>query len=246
MKITTVTFVTKGYVFLLLLNTMENIGKILSDCQLFLGMDAEQITHLINQVHYQISRFNKNEVIALSGDEIKNQLIVIEGSVKGEMMDFNGKTIKIEDIRSPRPLAPAFLFGKNNVYPVHIVANEDVRMLVIPKQSFIQMMQIEEKVLSNFMNIISNRAQFLSNKIKFLSFQSIKGKIAHYLLQQIKIRQTELIILDISQAQLAELFGVTRPSLGRVIRELDKDGLIEAKAKEIRILDKMKLSLLLK
>jgi hypothetical protein len=32
--------------------------------------------------------------------------------VKGEMTDYNGKTIKIEDIEAPRPLAVAFLFGK--------------------------------------------------------------------------------------------------------------------------------------
>lgn len=225
---------------------MENISKILIDCQLFSGLNPEQILKLLKHTHYQVKRFNKDEVIAHSGDEINNQLIVLEGSVKGEMMDFDGKTIKIEDIASPRPLAPAFLFGKNNIYPVNIVANEEVRILSISKQSFIHMMQIEEKVLRNAMNIISNRAQFLSNKIKFLSFQSIKGKLAHYLLHQMKMRQTDVIILDKSQTQLAELFGVTRPSLGRAVRELDNDGLIEAKAKQIHILDRIKLSALLK
>jgi CRP-like cAMP-binding protein len=185
-------------------------------------------------------------MIAISGEEITHQLIVLQGSVKGEMMDFSGKTIKIEDIPSPRPLAPAFLFGQKNIYPVNIVANMDVTMLAIPKASFVQMMQSNEYVLRNFLNIISNRAQFLSNKIKFLSFQSIKGKVAHYLLQKLKSRPDHVVILDKSQVQLAELFGVTRPSLGRAIREMDNEGIIEARAKEITILDKEKLSALLK
>ncbi len=96
------------------------------------------------------------------------------------------------------------------------------------------------------MNIISNRAQFLSNKIKFLSFQTIKGKIAHYLLEQVRKSGSDIVILDKSQTQLAELFGVTRPSLGRAIRELDQDGLIDAKAKQIRIVERNKLSAFLK
>jgi CRP-like cAMP-binding protein len=95
------------------------------------------------------------------------------------------------------------------------------------------------------MSIISNRAQFLSNKIKFLSFQSIKGKLALYLLERVKMTGSDTIILDKSQAQLAELFGVTRPSLGRAVRELHEDMLIEAKAKQIKILDKQRLSGLL-
>ena len=75
--------------------------------------------------------------------------------------------------------------------------------------------------------------------------QSIKGKIALYLLEQVKIMDSDTILLGKSQAQLSELFGVTRPSLGRAIRELDQEGLIEAKAKQITILDRNGLSRLL-
>ena len=44
------------------------------------------------------------------------------------------------------------------------------------------MLQKSEKVLVNFVDIVSSRGQFLSNKIKFLSFTTIKGKLAQYLL----------------------------------------------------------------
>lgn len=220
--------------------------EILDKCPLFVGMDNDEIIKLLKSVSHQVKKFRKNELIAQSGEEIRAQLIVIEGSVKGEMMDFSGKTIKIEDIESPRPLAPAFLFGQMNCYPVNIVANENVIILFIPKASFIYMMQMNEKVLNNFLGIISNKAQFLSGKIKFLSFQSIKGKLANYLLQQSTKNNSEKIVLNKSQTQLAELFGVARPSLGRAIREMDQDGIIQAHAKEIKILDKQRLSALLK
>jgi CRP-like cAMP-binding protein len=119
-------------------------------------------------------------------------------------------------------------------------------MLLIPKSSFVHLMQMNESILENFLSLISNRAQFLSNKIRFLSFQTIKGKVAHYLLQAIENKDTDMVLLDKSQIELAEYFGVARPSLGRAIREMDHDAYIEAKGKQIRILDKQKLSELLK
>lgn len=209
-------------------------------------MDEKEIESFIQSFSHQVKKYTKDELIAISGEEITAQLIVVSGSVKGEMVDFTGKTIKIEDIIAPRPLAPAFLFGKNNVYPVNIVANESASILSIPKSSFIQMMQKDERVLKSVMNIISNRAQFLSNKIKFLSFQSIKGKLANYLLEKMEISKSDEVLLDKSQAQLAELFGVTRPSLGRTIREMDHEGVVEAKGRVVKILDKVKLSSLLR
>jgi len=219
---------------------------ILDKCPLFAGMNGDEIEKLMKTVNYQVKKFQKNELIAQSDEEVSSQLIVVEGSVKGEMMDFTGKTIKIEDIESPRPLAPAFLFGRMNRYPVNIVSIEKASILFIPKTSFMQMMQLNEKVLVNFLSIISNRAQFLSGKIKFLSFQSIKGKIAHYLLQQSKSYGSFEFVLDKSQSQIAELFGVTRPSLGRAIREMDKEKLIKAHARKVKILNPNGLSALLK
>ena len=97
---------------------------------------------------------------------------------------------------------------------------------------------MNEQILSNVMNNISNRAQFLSNKLRFLSFQSIKGKIAHYLLQLSKRTGNDEFILPKSQNELAEMFGVARPSLGRAMRELDKDGIIKAESKNVKIIDK--------
>jgi len=223
-----------------------NMFEKLIFCPLFVGLDAETIIGLLNTVQHQILYFKKNEMIAQSGDEITSQMVVLNGSVKGEMVDFTGKTIKIEDIASPRPLAPAFLFGNRNTFPVNIVANEEVKMLLIPKASFVHLMQMNESILENFLSLISNRAQFLSNKIRFLSFQTIKGKIAHYFLEAMKNSESENMLLDKSQSELAAYFGVARPSLSRAIREMDNEGYIEAKGKQIKILDKQKLSELLK
>ena len=88
----------------------------LNECILFRGLTEEQLIELFSTINYKEKEYKKDEIVAHSDDECRNLLIVLEGSVKGEMVDFSGKTIKIEDIESPRALAPAFLFGRNNRY----------------------------------------------------------------------------------------------------------------------------------
>jgi CRP-like cAMP-binding protein len=86
----------------------------------------------------------------------------------------------------------------------------------------------------------------LSQKLKFLSFHSIKGKFAYYILNLAKNNNTNYITLPASQAKLAELFGVTRPALARAIREMHNDRLIRADAKNIQILNTFELYELMK
>lgn len=211
--------------------------EILNKCPLFKGVGNEELSVLLKDIHYQIKKYHKGQMIAQAGDECNSLMIMLKGSVKGEMMDPSGKSIKIEDIEPPKPLAIAFVFGQNNRCPVNIVANNDVEIFRLPKESMILLLQKSVVFLKNFMDIISNRAQFLSDKIRFLSFQTIRGKLAHYLLQIIGPVDGE-IILPKSQEEMANMFGVTRPSLGRAIRDMHNDGLIEAKGKSIKIVDR--------
>ncbi|MBI9064340.1 MAG: Crp/Fnr family transcriptional regulator [Marinilabiliaceae bacterium] len=218
---------------------------VLTKCPLFKGVSPDELKKLLSGLPYQIKKYTKGQLIAQSGDKCQSLMIMLKGSVKGEMMDFSGKSIKIEDIEPPKPLAIAFIFGQNNTCPVNIIANNEVEIFNLPKASMILLLQRSVPFLNNFMNNISDRAQFLSDKIRFLSFQTIQEKLAHYLLQLAGPLDGE-IILPKSQEELANMFGVARPSLGRTMRDLHNEEFIEAKGKSVKILNRKGLIALLK
>ena len=210
-----------------------------------MGIPEEQNKSLLSQIHFQIRSFEKDEVVVHADDEVKNLYIVLSGSVRGEMIDYSGKTIKIEDIEAPRPLAAAFLFGKENRFPVTVTANKTAELLAIPVPEFLKLLQLNTRLLRNYLNSISTRAQFLSQKLQFLSFKTIKEKVAHFLLQKAddKFHSFEL---KNTQQQLADMFGVTRPSLARVLSEMQHDELIKIEKKTVTLLDKKGLNDLLR
>ena len=218
---------------------------LISQSPIFRGISEEELSNLFGQIHYQVKSYGKNDVIVTGGEICDRLLIVQKGIVKAEMTDYSGKTIKIEDIEAPRPLATAFLFGKENRFPVTVSANNPVEIISIPKEEFVKMLQLNSLILNNYLNAISTRAQFLSEKLKFLSFKTIRQKIAHFLLEKAGDRFLT-VELQQSQEQLAEMFGVARPSLARALGEMIQEGLIETQRRSIRILDKDRMNQLLK
>lgn len=219
--------------------------NVLEQCPVFKGIAEPDLRMLFKDIHYQIRNFKRSDLIAMAGEPAVNLYIILSGSVRGEMIDYSGKTLKIEDIEAPLPLATAFLFGNNNRFPVTVTANSGVKMLAVPVREFIKLLQQDSRVLINFLNSISSRSQFLSRKLQFLSFKTIRGKVAHFLLQQVNAGM-HTVKLNMTQQQLAELFGVTRPSLARVMAEMQREKLIITDHKNVTLLNRQKLNQILR
>lgn len=219
--------------------------KLLTQCPIFRGITENEAELLFKKIHFQIKSYSKDEIVVVAGEPVLNLNIILSGSVRGEMIEYSGKTIKIEDVEAPKPLATAFLFGQENKFPVTVTANNDAKILTIPVSEFLKLLQMNTQILKNYLNSISSRAQFLSQKLQFLSFKTIRGKVAHFLLQQAgdKFHSVEL---KNTQQQLADLFGVTRPSLARIFGEMQKEGLIRISNKTVTLLDKIALNELIK
>ncbi len=219
--------------------------SLLVRCPVFQKLPENESKDLLSKIHYQVKKFEKGDIVAHAADKVSNLYIILSGSVRGEMIDYSGKTVKIEDIEAPRPLASAFLFGKDNKFPVTVTANNKTEILAIPVVEFLKLLQMNTQLLKNYLNNMSTRAQFLSQKLHFLSFKTIKEKVAHFLLQQAG-DQFHSFELKNTQQQLADLFGVTRPSLSRVLGEMQSSGLIKIEKKTVTLLNKNGLNDLLK
>ena len=171
-----------------------------------------------------------------------NRLVILtKGSVRGEMIDYSGRLIKVEDIAAPRAIAPLFLFGEENRYPVEVTANEPTEVIELPKSSVLRLFRKNEQFLENYMNLSANYARTLSDKLFFMSFKTIRQKLASYLLRLYKQQQQTHITLDRSQQELSDYFGVSRPSLARELAHMQEDGLLIADRKHITILQKEQL-----
>ncbi len=223
-----------------------NYADTLGENSLFQGLKKDEIGDIIRNVQHTVKKFSKGDLVASEGDPLNHLIIVVKGSVVGEMMDFEGKVLRVELLKAPDTIATAFLFGNNNRFPVNVTAQEDTRLLYVSKIGLMDLFSTNQQVMQNFLDIMANRAQFLSKQMKILGLGTIRGKVAHFLLEQVKRFSSLKFRIELTQSQLAERFGVTRPSLARTLREMNDEGYIVTKGKEFEIRDKAGLAALLR
>jgi len=185
---------------------------------------------------YNIKAYQKNEVIVRQGDACDALYMLTLGSVKTEMITENGSLLGIEIIQAPRPLAPAFLFSDNNHFPVEVTAMEEVEIMKIPKDEIMRLMMTNPDFMKQFLTHNSNRTQFLTNRLQLLSIKTIKGKLAHFLLEN-STGDGKPFEINRNQTELADFFCVARPSLARSLSEMVQDGIITINKKEYTILN---------
>ena len=211
-----------------------------SKCPVLRGVSTDELLELFGELQFQIKTYRKDEMLASQGYEVNRLMILLEGSARGEMTDATGQVIKIEDVEAPKPLAGAFLFARENRFPVDVFANEPVKALIIYRDEFLRLLRMNETIQMNYLALVSSKAEFLSRKIRFLSFKTIRGKIAHYVMDLRPDGQGQLTI-PVSQQELADLFGVARPSVARAFGELQRSGIIRLRNRKIEILNQSAL-----
>jgi len=215
---------------------IDKIGKL----KIFKNFSKAELMKIFGNVRYSIKKFSKGSLIYTSGEKVEKLMILIEGEVITEMVDFNGKILEVERIKSPDILASALLFSKDNLLPVDVLAVKDVAMLYIEKEDLIRLFQSNNALLLYFLEDIGEKFQFVTAKLRVNSFHTIREKITMYLLNlYYKQNKSSELTIPLTLEELANLFGVTRPSLSRTFSQMQKEGLFVKSGNKI-ILRKLK------
>ena len=198
--------------------------KTLRETVVFNDLDEDTIKDILEKTKYEIKKYSLDEPIAFRGDEVKGLYIILKGTLITEMLTEEGNIIKIEELVPSDVIASAFIFGKNNSFPVDLSAKDEAEILFVERKEFLKLLFSQEKILENFLNEISNKTQLLTSKIwNSFNNKTIKKKFCDYVKRNQK--NNEFFIENLGA--LAEFFGVERPSLSRVLSELVKDEKLE-------------------
>jgi CRP-like cAMP-binding protein len=212
----------------------------LSNCPLFRGMSKEEHDAFMQRNVKEILHFEKGEVVVRQRDTINSMYLLIKGVVRTQMITQDGNAIEIDLLEAVFPLAPAFIYASRNKYPVDVVTMEPCSFLKISKSAWLKEMAGNEILLNNFLTLNSNMTVFLSDKLQMISIKSLRNKLSIFLLEK-TTPEKNYFILKRSRTQLAEYFGVQRPSLARTIKELEDEGIISTNGRVVTVLEREKL-----
>ena len=205
---------------------------ILKDSPLFRGLDQPTIDALLERSSFATAAYDHDACIAKRDTAYSGLMIILKGSVRGEVTDAAGRRRIIDNIAAPQLIAPAFLFGGYNRLPIDVISNEDgTEIMTLHRGGLFEMMQDNTIVLSNFIDIISNRANYFSRKIYALSVLMLTEKVAALLLSS----GTEGDTIPLDTDRMTDGLDITRNALEQTLSELAKKGYVELSRTQVVI-----------
>lgn len=209
----------------------EKYIDILSKNKLFQDMTKDDINVILNCIKPKISKFKKNEFIAINGDDFKSVGILLEGNAIVVKENVAGRRIFITNLTSGDMFGEMAVFSEKSIIPATIEAQNNCTVLFLSGKKIISecknICMLHHTLIRNILKIISDRALFLNKHISYLNIKSIRGKISTFLIEQYRKTGRTTFKLPLNRNELAEFLNVSRPSLSREICRMRDEGLLD-------------------
>jgi CRP/FNR family transcriptional regulator len=201
---------------------IEHFKKI----ELFHSLTDEELQQISNKI--VMKRFDKNEIILYEEDTAEYMYIILEGKVKVIQTTEDGKEIFLSMHQSGEFFGEmALIDGKTS--PATVIATENSTIAIISKKDFYSSITVHRKLLNNLLLILCSRLRESWEKIQLLNLKNASQRIKILLLMlsdKYGSKTSEGITLNIklTHQEIADMTGMTRETVTRVIDRLQKDG----------------------
>ena len=221
-------------------NDQENAARILAQTSLAEGMNAEEVAELLASSDVTLHTYPKGAFIFHDGDMPHSLYILLKGEVHILKDTYSGRQIFISEIDRPGDMFGEVYEVLRRPYDMYVRAVTKVKLLEVSSHLFT--LDLDETprrsaliVQRNLMKIFAGKAYAMHTKLKILASGSLREKIVRYLFPHID--KDGYVTLTVSREFIAAYLAVSRPSLSRELSAMQREGIIEAAGRTIRIVD---------
>lgn len=190
------------------------------------------------------NHYKKKQVIYTEGNHPVRLFYVQKGKVKIFRSHDNGKELTVG------LFGPGDYFGytallQHSVYRESSEAMEDTELLVIPQESFEQLLKHNRQVAQFFIRLLASEVDSKEKQLVNIAYNSLRKRVADALVQlQEKYGKPgdAPFSIHISREDLAQIAGTATESLIRTLSDFKSEKLIDIREGNIVLLDEQKLA----
>jgi len=212
---------------------METTVQALRRTSLFAGLSGETLARVANVA---IRRTHApGETIIFEGDPCQAAYFVAEGQVRVYRLSPAGREqvlVRLGPGQAFNTVPPFKPHGVNHatvepLTPVtlYVIAGDDFRRLVG------ECPELALAILQDF----AGRLDHLTNLVEDLSLRTVRGRLAHFLLEQ---AETDAVTQRWTQEEIAAHLGTVRDMVGRTLRAFTAAGMVRMERQRIMLLDR--------
>jgi CRP/FNR family transcriptional regulator len=188
--------------------------------------DLEQLAQVAVPRSYE-----PNEAVFREGDSGDTCYVVREGSVRITRRHSDGRVITLAELRPGAIFGELAMFG-GETRSASVEALERTRALAILSSDMRRIMLRHPEIAVKMLEGLADRLRGANERIARQSFQTVAGRVASALLSQVKARSQDgetpdrEVVIEATQAEIAQLAGASRESASRFLAKLERAGLI--------------------
>lgn len=174
--------------------------------------------------------YDEGESVFREGDTGDTCYVVREGSVRVTRRHSDGRVITLAELRPGAIFGELAMFG-GETRSASVEALEPTRALAILAGDIRRLMLAHPEIAVKMLEGLANRLRAANERIARQSFQTVAGRVASTLLAQVKARSPNGepqrdVVIEATQAEIAQLSGASRESASRFLAKLERAGLI--------------------
>jgi CRP/FNR family transcriptional regulator, dissimilatory nitrate respiration regulator len=167
------------------------------------------------------------------GDFTRAIFVVISGQISLMHYTDAGRAIKHYEVRTGESFAEAALF--NEVYDCSAIADVPSRIAIFPKQDFLSTLRQHPELSEGLIAQLAQRFHQAKVLLTLRSIRSARDRVLHYL--EIEAHpKGNTVNLNQSLKDIADEIGLSQEALSRVLSQLQKEGVISRKKRQIVLL----------
>ena len=187
--------------------------------------------------HCHRKHYPARAVIIHAGDSPDTLYYIIEGSVSVMIEDEEDHEIVLAYLNPGDFFGEMGLFGENVSRAAWVVARQSCTIAEMTYAEFRRLAKEDADILFALASQMAARLRETNRKVMDLAYVDVTGRIAHTLLQLTKhpdaMTHPDGMQIRITRQELAKMVGCSREMAGRVLKELEAEGLLTARGKTI-------------
>lgn len=175
------------------------------------------------------------KILLSEGDPIEGFYWLEEGAVRVFQINLEGKEFEVARFGAGQWVAPALALSADR-FPHFMMSLTNSRLLFFSREKAIERIVQDPLLARHFLQLLADRCQFLHKRLHTLQLQSLRDRLEHYLLQECAHDGKCLVRIAMPKKDLAQVLGTTPETLSRTLRQMEEEGVIDMKGREIRML----------
>ncbi len=178
---------------------------------------------------------NAGTVVAAAGSKVTLVQVVTDGELElRARLDDGRATVAI--VRSGGVIADIPLL-LNAPMPFDAIANRDTELIAFSRQRWTQLLASSPDLALRWMTSIARRLDDDRRRLVVVTSKPLLGQVAYVLLHLAEDAGAGSAVVKLSHTTIAHLLGARRQSVTRVVAELKRRGLVDARYGHTVLLD---------